>query len=40
MQEIMRTVELLGNIGESNREHIGNIEHNSFVGNRSKATKH
>jgi hypothetical protein len=37
----MQTTELLGNIGECDREHIGNIEHNLFfVGNRSQATKH
>jgi len=40
MQEIMRNAELLGNIEECDREHNGNIEHNSFVGNMSKATKH
>jgi hypothetical protein len=40
MQEIMWTAELLGNIGECDREHIGNIEHNFFVRNKSKATKH
>jgi hypothetical protein len=27
-------------IEECDREHIGNIKHNSFVGNRNKATKH
>jgi len=40
MQEIMRSAELLGKIEECDREHIGNIKHNSFVGNRNKATKH
>jgi hypothetical protein len=27
----MQTVKLLKNVGECDREHIGNIEHNFFV---------
>jgi len=39
IRKIMWTVELLGNIGECDREHVGNIEHNFLVRNRSEATK-